>query len=69
MKGTKVIDENVKRDKVEKLVRELIEGEKGVEMKTKAIEWKKKAKKAASPDGYFVNLDKLLTQVLCTPSV
>ncbi|KAL7206020.1 hypothetical protein ACSBR2_018855 [Camellia fascicularis] len=37
------IDSDVKREEVEKLVREVMEGEKGKEMKTNAMEWKKKA--------------------------
>ncbi|XWS54512.1 hypothetical protein CRYUN_Cryun10bG0095700 [Craigia yunnanensis] len=59
------IDNDVKRDQVEMLVRELMEGEKGVEMKAKAMEWKKKAEEASRPGGSsFQNLDKLLTNVL-----
>ncbi|KAE8667899.1 Translocon at the outer membrane of chloroplasts 64-V isoform 1 [Hibiscus syriacus] len=38
------IDDDVKRDQVETLVKELMEGEKGIEMKAKAIELKKKGK-------------------------
>ncbi|XVF44793.1 hypothetical protein PTKIN_Ptkin02bG0152600 [Pterospermum kingtungense] len=59
------IDNNVKRDEVEKLVRELMGGEKGKEMRNKAMEWKKKAEEAAclnSPS--FMNLDKLINEVL-----
>ncbi|PNS99278.1 hypothetical protein POPTR_016G124800v4 [Populus trichocarpa] len=40
---------DVKRDQVGKLVIELMEGEKGKEMKRKAMEWKTKAEEAASP--------------------
>ncbi|XVE93138.1 hypothetical protein REPUB_Repub01dG0164300 [Reevesia pubescens] len=59
------IDNNVKKDQVEMLVRELIKGEKGVEMKAKAIDWKKKAEEASRPRGSsFLNLDKLLTEVI-----
>ncbi|KAI3989711.1 hypothetical protein MKX01_009203 [Papaver californicum] len=55
------IDNNVKRDEVEKLVRELMEGEKGIEMKSKAMEWKKKAEEATSPGGSSgLNLDNLV---------
>ncbi|GMJ09827.1 UDP-glucosyl transferase 85A3 [Hibiscus trionum] len=61
------IDEDIKRDQVEMLVRELMEGEKGIEMKAKAIELKEKAKEASGPGGSsFRNLNKLLTNVLCT---
>ncbi|XP_021278744.1 7-deoxyloganetin glucosyltransferase-like [Herrania umbratica] len=59
------IDNNVRRDQVEMLVRELMEGDKGVEMKANALEWKKKAEEASRPGGgSFENLDKLLTRVL-----
>ncbi|KAE8679985.1 7-deoxyloganetin glucosyltransferase [Hibiscus syriacus] len=64
------IDEDVKRDQVEMLARELIVGEKGIEMKAKAIELKKRAKEAFDHDGSSSrNLDNLLTDVLCTPIV
>ncbi|KAI3947791.1 hypothetical protein MKX01_034456 [Papaver californicum] len=43
------IDNNVKRDEVEKLVREVMKGEKGKAMKNRAVEWKKKAEDAISP--------------------
>ncbi|TQD77759.1 hypothetical protein C1H46_036715 [Malus baccata] len=45
------IDKNVKRDDVEKLVRELMEGEKGTRMKNKAMEWKNLAEQATGPHG------------------
>jgi hypothetical protein len=45
------INGDVKRDQVGKLVRELMEGERGNEMKKKAMEWKTKAYEAASPSG------------------
>ncbi|KAK8648048.1 hypothetical protein V6N13_128810 [Hibiscus sabdariffa] len=64
------IEEDVKRDQVQMLVRELMKGEKGLEMKAKAIGWKEKATEACSPGGSsFENLDKLLTDVLCSPTV
>ncbi|KAH7835226.1 hypothetical protein Vadar_024126 [Vaccinium darrowii] len=59
------IDNNVRREEVERQVRELMEGEKGKEMKRKAVEWKKKAEEAAGPGGSsYLNLDKLITDVL-----
>nr|XP_034920176.1 7-deoxyloganetin glucosyltransferase-like [Populus alba] len=59
------IDNNVKRDKVVKLVRELMEGEKGKSMKKKAMEWKKLAEEANGPSGSSsMNLDKLVKEVL-----
>ncbi|KAL5992506.1 hypothetical protein ACLOJK_013425 [Asimina triloba] len=59
------IDNNVKRDEVERLVREAMEGKKGNWMKRKALEWKEKAKKAAEAGGSSrVNLEKLVKEVL-----
>ncbi|KAJ4716867.1 Glycosyltransferase [Melia azedarach] len=55
------MNEIVKRDKVEKLVRELMEGENGKEMRSKAIEWKKKAEEAITVKGSsYMNLNKLV---------
>ncbi|KAK3430089.1 hypothetical protein EUGRSUZ_E01564, partial [Eucalyptus grandis] len=55
------IDSDVKRDEVERQVRELMEGEKGKEMKRKAMEWKEMAREAACPSGpSFLNLDELI---------
>ncbi|KAB2610783.1 7-deoxyloganetin glucosyltransferase-like [Pyrus ussuriensis x Pyrus communis] len=63
------IDSKVKRDEVEKLVRELMEGEKGKKMKNKAIEWKKLAEEATGPHGSSSkNLDNLVKQVLLNNS-
>ncbi|GAB4853249.1 hypothetical protein Ancab_017438 [Ancistrocladus abbreviatus] len=59
------IDSEVKRDEVEKLVRELMEGSKGKEMKKKAMQWKVEAEQAAMAGGSsFNNLDKLVDEVL-----
>ncbi|XP_073261725.1 7-deoxyloganetin glucosyltransferase-like [Populus alba] len=64
------IESNVKRDEVEKLVRELMEGEKGKDMKTKAMEWKTKAEEAAwtattgVSGSSSMNFDKLVDDVL-----
>ncbi|PNS97411.1 hypothetical protein POPTR_016G021200v4 [Populus trichocarpa] len=59
------IDSNVTRDKVEKIVREFMEGEKAKEMKKKAMEWKKLAEEPTGPGGSSsMNLDKLVTEVL-----
>ncbi|MCL7044247.1 hypothetical protein MKW94_012425 [Papaver nudicaule] len=60
------IDKNVKRNDVEKLVRELMAGEKGMELKKKVMEWKLSAEDAiSSPHGSsYVNLDKLVNQIL-----
>lgn len=56
------IDSNVRRDVVEKQVRELLVGEKGKEMKKRAMEWKKKAEEAFALSN--MNLDKLVQEVL-----
>ncbi|KAJ4965153.1 hypothetical protein NE237_017002 [Protea cynaroides] len=60
------INNNVKRDEVERLVRELMERDKGKEMKSKAMEWKKKAKEATtSPGGSsFLNFDNMVDHIL-----
>ncbi|KAF5444209.1 hypothetical protein F2P56_036702 [Juglans regia] len=64
------IDNNVKRDEVEKLVRELMEGDKGKEMKKKVMEWESKAEEAAKPGGSsHQNLDKLIADVLLPGNV
>ncbi|XP_073221625.1 LOW QUALITY PROTEIN: (R)-mandelonitrile beta-glucosyltransferase-like [Cicer arietinum] len=58
--------EDAKRDKIEGLVRELMDGEKGKEMKEKALRLKELAKDATSgPYGSsFVNFDNLIRNVL-----
>ena len=63
------IDSNVKRDEVESLVRELMEGEKGKEMKKKALEWKRKAEEATcnSEGSSYRNLDQMINRVLLSP--
>ncbi|KAJ4850691.1 hypothetical protein Tsubulata_035384 [Turnera subulata] len=60
------IDNDVKRDEIEKIVRVLMEGEKGREMRNKAMEWRRKAEEAttANNGSSFLNLDKMITQVL-----
>ena len=63
------IEGDPKRDYIEGLVRKLMEGEEGKEMKKKALEWKKLAMEAAKgPKGSsFVNLEKMVNQVLLAP--
>ena len=59
------LDNDVKRDEVEKLVRELMEGEKGKKLKNKAREWRKLAAEAASPGGSStLNLNNLINKIL-----
>lgn len=63
--GMAMDSDNVTRDEVEKLVVELIEGEKGKELRRKAIEWKKMAEEATNVDGSSsLNLEKLVSEVL-----
>lgn len=60
------IDGGVKRGEIESLVRELMVGEKGKELKKNAAAWKKLVVAAASrPTGSsYVNIDKMINQVL-----
>ncbi|PRQ52312.1 putative 7-deoxyloganetin glucosyltransferase [Rosa chinensis] len=59
------ISNDVKRHEVEKLVRELMGGEKGEKMKKKVLEWKKLAEQATAPHGSSsINFDNLVHQML-----
>ncbi|KAL2342091.1 hypothetical protein Fmac_010031 [Flemingia macrophylla] len=59
------IDTNVKREAVERLVNELMVGEKGRKMRQKAMELKKKAEKETKPGGCsYINFDKLIKVLL-----
>ncbi|KAI3837142.1 hypothetical protein MKX03_022191 [Papaver bracteatum] len=61
------IDSNVERDEVERLVRELMEVEKGKKMKKRALNWKKKAEEATSPGGSsYVTIDKIVSEILAS---
>jgi len=54
----------VKRDEVEKVVRELMRGEKGKRMKSKAMEWRELAEKATGSDGSSIeNLNNLVNKL------
>uniref|UniRef100_A0A1J3H8P9 Glycosyltransferase n=1 Tax=Noccaea caerulescens TaxID=107243 RepID=A0A1J3H8P9_NOCCA len=57
---------DVKRDEVEAVVRELMDGEKGKKMREKAEEWRRLAEKATEHElgSSVVNLEKLVTNVL-----
>ncbi|KAK2972528.1 hypothetical protein RJ640_006594 [Escallonia rubra] len=59
------IDNDAKRDEVESLVTKLMVGEKGKEMKKKAMDWKRIAEEAPS----FVNLENMINQVLLPPLI
>ncbi|KAB2628938.1 7-deoxyloganetin glucosyltransferase-like [Pyrus ussuriensis x Pyrus communis] len=63
------IEGDVKRDYIEGLVRKLMEGEEGKEMRKKALEWKRLATEATtSPNGTsFVDLDRMASRVLQSP--
>ncbi|XP_029128489.1 7-deoxyloganetin glucosyltransferase isoform X2 [Cajanus cajan] len=59
------IDSNVKREEVERLVNELMEGEKGKKMREKAMELKKKGEEKTKPGGSsYKNLDRVIKEVL-----
>lgn len=59
------IDNNVKRDEVESLVKELVDGDKGKKMKENVMAWKRKAEDATAPDGSsYLNFHKVINQVL-----
>ncbi|KAK6282316.1 hypothetical protein POUND7_016141 [Theobroma cacao] len=58
------IDSDVEREKVEALVRELMEGVKGQGLRQRVIDWEKKAEVATSPEGSsYTNFDKLVRQL------
>ncbi|KAK6135444.1 hypothetical protein DH2020_030813 [Rehmannia glutinosa] len=59
------IEGDVRREKVAELVKVLMEGEKGKEMRKKALEWKDKAQVAAKPGGSsYHNLEFLINEIL-----
>ncbi|KAL5079225.1 hypothetical protein RYX36_007646 [Vicia faba] len=61
------LDTDVKREEVEKLINELMVGEKGKKMKKKAMEMKKRAENDTKPGGCsYMNLDKAIKEVLLT---
>ncbi|XP_058086694.1 7-deoxyloganetin glucosyltransferase-like isoform X2 [Magnolia sinica] len=59
------IDGDVKREKVEGVIKELMEGEKGKEMRKNAMKWKKKARKAVEVGGSsYISFDTLVNDLL-----
>ena len=59
------IDCDIKKEEVEKIVKELLEGDKGKKMKKKAMEWKILAEEATGPLGSSsINLKNLVSEVL-----
>ncbi|CAL5058215.1 unnamed protein product [Urochloa decumbens] len=63
--GIEVGGDDVSREEVERLVRDVMGGEKGVELRRRAAEWKEKAAAAASQPGgsSWVNLERLVKEV------
>ncbi|PWA88341.1 UDP-glucuronosyl/UDP-glucosyltransferase [Artemisia annua] len=58
------IGRNVKRDEVEKVLRELMEGVDGRKMRNKAMDWKKMAENATGPNGSSSqNIEKLVNKI------
>ena len=51
---------------MDKLVRELMKGDKGkIIMKNNVMEWKRQVREATNPDGSsYLNLDKLVNEIL-----
>ncbi|KAL2521651.1 UDP-glycosyltransferase 85A1 [Forsythia ovata] len=58
------VNYDVKRDDIEELVRNVMEGEKGKEMKSRAMEWKRKAEAATKTGTSYTNLDRIFKEVL-----
>ncbi|KAM3366869.1 hypothetical protein ACQJBY_015895 [Aegilops geniculata] len=59
------IDGEVKREVLAAMIREAMEGEKGLEMRRRAAEWKESAVRATLPGGSAVtNLDRVIRDVL-----
>ncbi|XP_039069788.1 linamarin synthase 2-like isoform X2 [Hibiscus syriacus] len=65
--GTAVeINPDIKRDDVESLVRQMMEGDDGKRKRRKAWEWKKKAEAAINNGGSsFANFDRMIEETLC----
>jgi hypothetical protein len=59
------INYDVKRDEITKLVMEMMEGEKGKEMRLNSLEWKKKTLEATDLGGSSYNsFHKLIKEIL-----
>lgn len=58
-------NEDVKRREIEELVNEMMEGNKGKQMRRKALEWKKKADEATAVGGSsYKNFDRFIKEAL-----
>ncbi|KAM7474864.1 hypothetical protein LguiB_022107 [Lonicera macranthoides] len=63
------IDGDVRRERVEGIVRKLMEGEKGKDMRTKAFEWRERAKVATTVGGSsYTNFDMLVNHLKKEPT-
>jgi hypothetical protein len=61
------VNHDVKRDEIEALVKEMMEGDKGKATRQKAREWKKKAMEATDIEGpSYKNFERLIKEVLLT---
>uniref|UniRef100_A0A1J3FXR2 UDP-glycosyltransferase 85A4 n=1 Tax=Noccaea caerulescens TaxID=107243 RepID=A0A1J3FXR2_NOCCA len=60
------IGEEVKREKVEAVVREIMDGEKGSRIREKVVEWRRVAEEASAPPSgsSYVNFETVVNQVL-----
>ncbi|XP_057970608.1 linamarin synthase 2-like [Malania oleifera] len=59
------VNHDVKREEIEALVRELMEGEEGKKMRKRVLEWKKKAKEATSFGGSsYTNFNRFVREAL-----
>ncbi|KAG5565246.1 hypothetical protein RHGRI_001219 [Rhododendron griersonianum] len=64
--SNKDVDHDVKSEEVEALVRDMMEGEKGKKMRSRAKEWKKKAEEATNVGGSsYSNLNRFIKEALC----
>ncbi|KAG6657608.1 hypothetical protein I3843_04G093900 [Carya illinoinensis] len=59
------VDNDVKRDEIEALVKEMMTGDKGKAMRQKAVEWRKKAEEATDIGGSsYKNFERLIKEAL-----
>ncbi|KAG8497347.1 hypothetical protein CXB51_008637 [Gossypium anomalum] len=59
------VDHDVKRENIEFLVKEMMEGEEGKKKKEKALEWKKKAEEAVEVGGSsYIDFDRFVEEAL-----
>ncbi|TYI40592.1 hypothetical protein ES332_A02G173700v1 [Gossypium tomentosum] len=59
------VDHDVKRENIEFLVKEMMEGEEGKKKKEKALEWKKKAEEAVEVGGSsYIDFDRFVKEAL-----